>query len=251
MMFVIWRLKIDQNNMRRLAPRNYPDFREDLLFDFTARDSAAFLDESEYAETLTEGGSPRRENDDSLGEHPVASMSGSDYFAIAHRDDLSTVPLTLCMLVRWNDLPSNLGNWTDIFTKRASTDSLYQWGLTADNATDQIVGQIVDDANGFHEARSDDVVIPGVWYFIDFVIDESFVGYLYINEALQIDTANSGTMHGDGDELRIGYPGYAGTSLDNRVAACRVYGRILTTDEMKQVHDTLRSRFGILPIGVF
>lgn len=251
MMFVIWRLKIDQNNMRRLAPRNYPDFREDLLFDFTARDSAAFLDESEYAETLTEGGSPGRVNDDSLGGHPVANMSGSDYFAIDHRANLSAVPLTLVMLLRWNDLPSNLGNWTDVFTKRASTDSLYQWGITADNATDEIVGQVVDDANVFHEARSDDVVIPGHWYFLDFLIDSNFVGHLYLDEVLQADTADSVSMHGDGDELRIGYPGYAGTTLDNYIAAARVYGRALTSDEMKQIHDSLRSRFGILPIGVF
>lgn len=231
--------------LKKIGRQNVQDYRENLYLDWIFGDNAsvAVSDESGAGIVPSNGGAPARVYDEALGAY-VMVLDNADNVSVSDQAPLRTVPFTVLCLVKWNQLPSALGDWTDFVVKKCTGLAVMQWGLTANNATDQISAQIAKLDGSFSEAIAEEELEAGEWYFIAFTVTDAYIGTLYIDGVAEADQALAGEMIGDPDDFCVGDPGYAGTAIDNRMAALRFYSELLTSEQMEAVFETWRRRFG-------
>ena len=231
--------------LKKIGRQNVQDYRKNLYLDllFGDRANGTVSDESETAMSFSNTGTPARVYDEALGAY-VMELQGTDKVSCSDQAPLRTVPFTVLCLVKWNQLPSALGEWTDFIVKKCTGLAVMQWGLTANNATDQLSAQIAKIDGSFSEAIAEKSLVADEWYFVAFTVDDAYVGTLYIDGVAEADQAIAGEMIANPSDFCVGDPGYAGTGIDNRVCALRFYSELLTAEKMEAVFEVWRRRFG-------
>ncbi len=231
--------------LKKIGRQNVQDYRENLYLDliFGDRANGTVSDESETGMSFSNTGTPARKYDESLGAY-VMEFQGTDKISCSDQAPLRTVPFTVLCLVKWNQLPSGLGEWTDFIVKKCTGLAVMQWGLTANNATDKMSAQIALVDGSFSEAIAEKALVADEWYFVAFTVTDGYVGTLWIDGVAEADQAIAGEMIGNPGDFCVGDPGYAGTGIDNRVAALRFYSELLSAEQMEIVFEVWRRRFG-------
>jgi hypothetical protein len=225
--------------------RRLSDFRAGLKMDwlFGIKSTPQVQDYSGGGWVPSNVGAPTRVYDERLGAY-VMKLDNVDAVSIIDSAFMRTPPFTICLLVKWLELPSVLGDWTDIVTKLSTGAHPLQYGITANNANDFISAQICKADGSMSEAISDFPLEKDKWYYIVFSVSDAYVGTLHIDGVEIADKATAGDMTGDPGNFRVGFPGYAGTQINHHIAALRLYDSILTEEQRARVFEVWRSFFG-------
>jgi len=169
------------------------------------------------------------------------SFNSSNYVQVNYAADLALNEFTVCTWVNLAAEPTESG----VLGTRSSGENTFDFKVE----TAQIHGDIgtgtawlntaidITASNTGTKGQGGDLEV-GTWYMIAYVIDNKNQQVrLYLDGDLKRTIAISGTpllmQSGAGESMLIGGTGYAGEGMNGLIDDVRIYGRALTTAEIK------------------
>ena len=143
-------------------------------------------------------------------------------------------------------LGNSSNGYAPLFQRNGGHSGAGVYGIRVNDAGSNIYAQYSATANSgnVYTLQSSGITTAlNTWYYISSTFDTSYHWKLYINGVLNNSTTRSAAPLQASNDITVGRGD--GRYANGRIPFCRLYDRALTTDEIAQNYNSMKSRFGL------
>ncbi len=143
-------------------------------------------------------------------------------------------------------LANSSNGYAPLFQRNGGHSGAGVYGIRVNDAGSNIYAQYSATANSgnVYTLQSSGITTAlNTWYYISSTFDTSYHWKLYINGVLNNSTTRLAAPLQASNDITMGRGD--GRYANGRIPFCRLYDRALTTDEIAQNYNSMKSRFGL------
>jgi len=104
--------------------------------------------------------------------------------------------------------------------------------------------RFLNNATSYSEVTATSSISTGLWYNVTCTYDGTNIN-IYVNGSFESSASCSGNNNGNSDAVKLGGDGASTNYTNMKLASVQIYNRDLTSTEILQNYNALKTRFGL------